>query len=266
MSEGTVVFTEEPKPKPNGDDDAVEQPCFDIRDESWNVGRPGMLNQRVKHRLVLVRHGESVTNAVLMARGKSERNANPPLTLKGRQQAHDIANYLKHFGDEYTAIETSPLTRAHQTAWPTMCWAGISHVSMYKDLTELWPHETSELTTPSLPTVDGALALPTWEREKETFEDFNARIGWLLERYQETGTPDDRAHSLVFTHSLVIDRLLNAHNPTTTTHLSNGSITVIDLVEGGGMHVHLVNHTAHLRHPTGHHTAFTACPVQDRAV
>ena len=30
MSEGTVVFTEEPKPKPNGDDDAVEQPCFGV--------------------------------------------------------------------------------------------------------------------------------------------------------------------------------------------------------------------------------------------
>lgn len=240
----------------------AHDPVFDVRDASWSVGRPGMLGQRVTHRLVLVRHGESETNAALTSKGEAEIRANPPLTLAGQRQARDVAAYLRQFGNPYTAIELSPLTRAHQTAWPTLCWAGLRTALMRAELAERWSHDTTTLSTPSLPTEDPALTAPTWVRKSETGDQFRARVDRLVERLRRTGTVDDRAHTLMFTHSLLIDRLLNAGNPSTYTHLSNGSITVVDLTDGGGMHVHLVNHTAHLSEPTGHHTAFTTRPTR----
>jgi phosphohistidine phosphatase SixA len=94
---------------------------FNIKDEYWNNIHPGMMS-RIKHRLILVRHGESESNIELTTTGKtSEFAIDHKLTDIGKEQAQDIANFIESKGLEHIdRIEISPLDRAAQTATPSL--------------------------------------------------------------------------------------------------------------------------------------------------
>jgi broad specificity phosphatase PhoE len=90
---------------------------FNILDKFWDNAHPGMM-KRIKHRIILVRHGESESNVELMSTGKTTEYAvDHILTSIGKEQAQDIADFLETKGLEHiTGIEISPLDRAIETA------------------------------------------------------------------------------------------------------------------------------------------------------
>ncbi len=66
----------------------------------------------MKTRLLLVRHGESEGNAARRLQGWLDTR----LTERGREQARLLARRLEHYEGRITAIYTSPLSRAYDTA------------------------------------------------------------------------------------------------------------------------------------------------------
>ena len=104
---------------------------FNIQDPYWSVVHPGM-PCRIKHRLILVRHGESESNIELTTTGETSENPHKvegrgdiPLTARGKEQAQDVADFLALKGINHTdghidQIHISPLWRAIQTALPTL--------------------------------------------------------------------------------------------------------------------------------------------------
>ena len=62
--------------------------------------------------IYLVRHGQDADNAHSILNGRRD----PPLTTRGINQAGELAQKIKHAGLHFTAIYTSPLKRARQTA------------------------------------------------------------------------------------------------------------------------------------------------------
>ncbi len=65
-----------------------------------------------RYRLVLVRHGESVGNALGYYQGQADFELNE----RGRAQAHALAERWKCEGVQFDTAITSPLARARQTA------------------------------------------------------------------------------------------------------------------------------------------------------
>ena len=68
------------------------------------------VNPEEATRLVLVRHGRTASNAA----GRIQGRADVPLDPTGLDEAHAVARALRRFGA--TALYTSPLSRAHETA------------------------------------------------------------------------------------------------------------------------------------------------------
>ena len=61
-----------------------------------------------------MRHGEAVKN---IQSGPSESDADRPLTMSGKQEIEEISYFLKNFNIKFSLIVSSPLKRAHQTAF-----------------------------------------------------------------------------------------------------------------------------------------------------
>lgn len=72
------------------------------------------------NKIFLVRHGQSEWNGQKRISGQ----ADPALTLKGRQQALSLEKVLR--GEKLAAIYTSPLQRARATAEPTAEFHGLT--------------------------------------------------------------------------------------------------------------------------------------------
>lgn len=145
---------------------------FNIQDPYWSVVHPGM-PCRIKHRLILVRHGESESNLELTTTGQTTEHASiplevggrgdTPLTALGQEQAEDVANFLELKGIKYDdghvdRVQISPLWRAIQTALPTLKkapYCGVKHypgqhMDINYDLREKYSKEAYWITTPSL--------------------------------------------------------------------------------------------------------------------
>ncbi len=119
---------------------SIQLPPFNIKDPYWNNTHPGMPYPIVE-RLILIRHGESESNIELTTTGQTTEHAiDHKLTEVGKQQAQDIANFLKEKGIDYDdcnidRIHISPLWRAIETALPTL------KQEPYSDI--IYPHEGS---------------------------------------------------------------------------------------------------------------------------
>jgi len=133
-------------------------------------------------RLLLVRHGETVWNAIAVYRGRSDI----PLSETGRAQAELLGRMLAHRG--VTALHTSPLRRATETAraieWHTGVqaqvtpeltdldcgeWEGLTDEEVrerYPDLRREW------MTAPHLVRLPGG----------ESLDDVSGRVDLVLSR------------------------------------------------------------------------------------
>lgn len=239
---------------------------FDIKDPYWANIHPGM-RSRIKHRLILVRHGESESNIELTTTGlTSEFKKDHPLTDIGKEQAEDVANFLhKHKKGDLDAIdriEVSPLLRAVQTADPSMLdWLYGGPIGPEQfvnfELREKYSKSPYVCDIPmwrdsSVKHInfdDESMRSGRWVREPDI--DFEYRVSVLMDNWKKIGAVEERKQTLVFAHSQLISQLLSTDK---SFHLANGSISVIDIDEDNHLNVHMANYTAHLRNPTGMHT------------
>lgn len=238
---------------------------FNIKDKYWNTIHPGM-SARIKHRLILVRHGESESNIELMTSGKTTEFAiDHVLTLIGKQQSQDIANFLNSKGIyNIDRVELSPLARACQTGYPSLYLMPLllsTNIHVNFELREIYSKESYWCKIPDEKTFvtytktnfdDEHKCIHTdtdWLRETET--DFDNRIISLMNTWKKIGSIDNRIQTLVFTHSQVISRLLSSDK---SFHIANGGISILDIDENNHIHVHVANYTKHLQTPTGMHT------------
>lgn len=256
---------------------------FNIQDPYWLNTHPGM-PCRIKHRLILVRHGESESNVELTTTGQTTEFAiDPSLTALGQEQAQDVVDFLELKGIKYDdghvdRVHISPLWRAIQTALPTFKKAPycddrkyLGHINY--ELREKYSKEAYWIKSP-----DYNYAFPwhrrinlhkvrwrdqesdmveplkhQWLREPETPVEFSERVASVMDAWKMEGTVEDRKQTIVFTHSQFISQLL-AGDSKMSFHLANGSISIIDIDEENNLHVQVANYTKHLRTPTGMHT------------
>jgi|SRR5581483_3163673 broad specificity phosphatase PhoE len=144
-------------------------------------------------RFYFVRHGESEAN--LRNEFSNENHAKHPLTAKGRAQVEALAEKLR--GEKFTAIYSSPLLRARQTAEILNVPHGLE-IQITPALSE---HHAGNLEGRSDPTAWDAYAalFETWIMKRdldarmpggESFNDLRARfiplVGGLVQQYQDT--------------------------------------------------------------------------------
>jgi broad specificity phosphatase PhoE len=239
---------------------------------------------RIKHRLILVRHGESESNIELTTTGQtSEFSVDPGLTAVGMEQAQDVADFLELKGIKYDdghvdRVHTSPLCRAIQTALPTLkntpyCddrkYLG-QYVDINYELREKYSKEAYWIKSPEYTYAfpwhrrinlnkvrwrdqESDMVEHQWLRQPETPLEFCERVASVMEEWKKEGSIEDRKQTIIFTHSQFISQLL-AGDSKMSFHLANGSISIIDIDEKNDLHVQVANYTKHLRTPTGMHT------------
>jgi broad specificity phosphatase PhoE len=223
-------------------------------------GKPirGLGGQRVKHRFVLIRHGESEHNSNL-EKGRQDLKVDSPLTCLGHEQAKSVASYFSRIGFIPDNICVSPMLRTRQTAEPTL--------RLFKQ----------QIESGMIPLIISPkyMEVNTWESckvgqgdnvynsEKETFTDFTNRVRDLVNHLE---TWSDRlekpTQTLIFTHSMVISELLNSIVNKERADIcddkwskvywqvANGSLTCIDLMENDEgrteWHIQAMNYGKHL--------------------
>lgn len=217
------------------------------------INRIGMGSKRIVHRIVLLRHGETLANLNMMNNtfDPSKKHLNTPLSPLGHQQAQNIADYLLHIGFNPDTIIVSRLARAMDTAKPFISKNRIP--VLYDETIVEYNHCRNE----EISDIYG-----TWEYKKETKEEFIERVSKTLSNLQSDGSIESPKQTLLFTHSQFISCLLSNSifgiktESNVFFHLANGSITCIDIDEERKIHIHAVNYTKHLEEPTGHHSPF----------
>jgi broad specificity phosphatase PhoE len=260
---------------------------WNIRDEYYDKPLFGM-EARIRHRLLLVRHGESDANHHLTTTGgdiDAVTFGEPQLTNVGHQQAQCVAHRFAHWpAGAITRVECSPMSRALQTAMPFLNQLDKS-VPVWVDtnLMEIWRARPGRLpyfwqldptTIKNLIQkqdrvvhfVDarGHEALDdkfAHKRRPESVKDAKQRIARLVRRWKSLGSVDQREQTIVFAHSLLISGILDHFTCGHATsgasfNLANGSVTCLDIDEMDEIRVHFVNCTAHIDAVlrTGHHT------------
>lgn len=224
-----------------------------ISGPEWNHTRKGMLNP-IKLRFVFVRHAESEANQLLMT-GEKTRHTNPPLTTIGEEQADEVGKFLKDF--KFDEFWYSPLLRTHHTTAyikkhlktrPPIFHA--SHLLLerwHKDDEFVFTHKPDK-TLNMIPQPSGLIHL-----SRDT--PFETNVDTFLQAHINTSSRATRKQILVVGHSLWINEALKnlTHSSKTNYHLSNASVTIIDITKGNNAEVHVVNHTSHLKNTTGNH-------------
>lgn len=154
--------------------------------------------------LLLVRHGQSVWNAV----GRWQGQADPPLSPLGEEQAGDAAGRLSTIG--FSHVVASDLQRAHRTAQILADALGLS-VAVDPDLREIDVGDWTGLTRAEIEARwPGELADWSEGRSESTMggesrAHLTARARSALARVAAAAAPGDRL--LVVTHGALIRNL-----------------------------------------------------------
>lgn len=217
------------------------------------INRIGMGSKRIIHRIVFVRHGETIANLNMMngSFDPTKKFLNTPLSAIGHNQAENIADYLIHIGFNPDRIIVSRLKRAMDTAKPFINKTKFPVI--YDETITEYNHSHDDLINDNY---------GTWNYKKESHDEFVERISNAISSIKDYGSTDFPKQTLVYTHSQVISCLLTncifgiKTQTNTFFHLANGSITCMDIDEDKKIHIHAVNYTKHLEHPTGHHSPF----------
>lgn len=224
------------------------------------MNRIGLGSKRIVHRIVLVRHGETVANFNMMNNSfdPNKKFLNTPLSPLGHQQAENTANYLDNIGFVPNYIIVSRLVRALDTAKPFIeknIMSGIKN-----KIPVLYDETITEYNHSYDDTIHDKYG--TWNYKKESREEFINRVSDYVLQLKNSGSIQHPKQTLIYTHSQVISCMLtNAimgikTETNTFFHLANGSITCMDIDEDGKFHIHAVNYTKHLEEPTGQHSPF----------
>lgn len=212
------------------------------------------------HRIVLVRHGETTTNAATDRLGEIPEHMyahlhQPSLTDKGLEQAKHIADVVSQAPWPIDQIEVSPLLRAAETAYPTIDMIGNTVPIMIEpDLCEFFRACSKHVShTERVPDRLQQLArtkMNDWTRAPESIYDFEARISRLLARWTlHTSSGPQPRTTIVFTHSHVINSLLRRAiglPPDVNGgkfRIDNGSFSVLDIMPDGSFIINMTNST-----------------------
>lgn len=218
--------------------------------------RAGMGGKKIKHRVIFIRHGETLSNMSIMNNETNTlqvKKLNTPLSSTGLKQAEDIAILFKNINFKPNKIIMSGLDRVIDTAMPT--------IQLY-DIPILVTNDIIEFNDKFSNEVINKIG-NTFLYIKESKTEFIKRVNNFFNlELLSLGTVDNPFQTIVFTHSQVISCILtnsltNIQNDIDIFfHISNGSVTCIDIDENNKKHIHVVNYVGHLDNPTGHHMPF----------
>ena len=262
-----------------------------LTDEFYFSPLSGTCGQRVKHRYIFVRHGETDHNKTVKKFSIHSHNdtvesidrsdtpdttssnsvdVDSNLTNAGHEQAHQVASFFAKIGLKPDRIVVSPMKRTVDTAAPTL--------GLMKD--EIDSGEVELIFDPRYQEINiwndtqvGYEPRPSWS-EKETFTKFTRRMNDKVDMMEaESQELVESRQTVVFTHSMVISEILNhLANRISRTNVSdtywsdiywqvnNGSITCIDFTENDfgreEWHIQAMNYCGHLSTHTGTKSPF----------
>lgn len=267
--------------------DRSKVPPLDIKDTYYDKAHRVCGDVKVRHRVILVRHGESEHNKRHDRQDGVDLPSIPlldtPLTNDGHKQAEDVGRFLASFDWHPDVIRVSPMIRAVQTAEPFLRWIFCKHTlasittNIDDDGTVIKTNvgkETRFVADKMCMEVntwgDQELKLDSYTTHKETYNGFVERVKEWKKVLENDGLEDDgrRLQTVVFTHSMVISELLNLivsenrENVSDDTwskiywQVNNGSITCLDYMDNGEWHVQAMNYTRHITRHTGTKSPF----------
>ncbi len=151
-------------------------------------------------RVVLVRHGETLSNRGRLALGRLD----PPLSDVGLRQAavlaEAIAHGYHHASNRISAVYTSPLLRARQTAQIIAKRLGFEDTTVLESLTEMDVGETDGMSI---------------DEVRQRYPDFMRR--WATDLTDDLKMPGGESLDDVLARAWPeIDRLREAHAPDET--------------------------------------------------
>ncbi|WP_309116321.1 histidine phosphatase family protein, partial [Saccharothrix sp.] len=199
-------------------------------------------------RLYLLRHGQTELS---VARRYSGRG-NPPLTDVGRRQAEAAARRLAKV-DRLTAVVSSPLDRAHQTAQAVAQAVGLdatTHDGLIETDFGRWEGLTFAEAAARDPQVhrlwlgDPGVPAPGGESFDQVHERVRRALHDLLDRHPG-------GNVVVVSHVTPIKQLLRIALDSGPSllfrlHLDLASLSVVEFYPDGHCSVRLVNDTSHL--------------------
>lgn len=164
-------------------------------------------------RLYLIRHGQSVNNALYAEGRDKERHHEPELTEIGQKQAQNLAQYLAKTPDmplnsdelvDFTHLYCSPMIRAMETARPIAEALNLSP-QVWHDIIELGGLFTVKETNeekiitgyPGLSRSEIEARFPGYHLPDELTEE-----GWWHARPEIEAAPDFTARALRVVHAL----------------------------------------------------------------
>lgn len=277
----SIIFNKSPNLNALVDDERI--PPFDVKNEYYDTPHKVCGGAKVKHRVILVRHGESAHNKRHDGRDGETVQEKPSLdtelTVDGQMQAEDVGRLLSEFNWHPDVIRVSPMLRTRQTSVPFLrrwfCNQGLSQIN-----SECHQQSAIVIAKSGLPvrviSDNTCMEVNVWEDQqldlcshitkKETYGDFVKRvIKWRKELEADTDLleGDKRIQTLVFTHSMVISEFLNTLVSENRGSLSDnewakvywqvnhGSVTCVDYMDNGEWHIQAMNYTKHITHYTG---------------
>ncbi len=200
-------------------------------------------------RLILVRHAlpERVTGGQGRSEGRADGRADPGLTELGRRQAVRVAEALA--GETVTAVRTSPMRRARDTAAPLAAALGLT-AEVVPDLVEFDVDQPNYIPIHEMATVDPESYARLRAGQLPAHVDvpaFRARVTAAVDGLVDALEPRDTA--VCFAHAGVINvylaALLGIDRPLPFP-LDYTGITRVSVSRSGGARVRTINEIGHV--------------------
>ena len=234
-----------------------------INEPDYIAGRAGMGGKKIINRIVFVRHGETESNKVLMdSKLQNDKNLDTNLTILGYDQSKQVADFFEKINLIPNKIIVSKLNRTYNTALPTLNYLNKKKLTDNYDFDLEFSEGWIEYNYTKNVIIKGINNLDDWKYTQESEQKFIERVYVEFDKIKKIGSVDNPVQILVFTHSLVISTILKncicskSIDSDVFFHLSNCSITCLDITEDNSIHIHTVNYTGHLDIPSGHHMPF----------
>jgi probable phosphoglycerate mutase len=201
--------------------------------------------------LLLVRHGSTVRATPDRPHPRLGRNADPPLSENGRQQAEQLAAALRD--QPISALFVTPLRRTHETAAPLAAALGLEPRTV-EELRELYlgvweGGEFERRFAARDPLARRVFAEERWDLVPgaEPHEAFAARVAGALETVADAVPAGSTA--VCVTHGAVIAQAchhVTGSSPFAFIGVENASITSLVRRRSGRWSLRSFNETAHL--------------------